>query len=186
MPWCLSGGPFDGHAPIPFRLMKTHDAVAPRIATIEAHDVRREGRAHHHTSRIGAAVAGAVLAIGLAACSPGASTVPLPSLGAVPSVDVSAAASVASQAALASLDQVDAAITANTSSTGLSADDANSLKQLTTGIRTSLQSGDTTSAKSAADNLATKVDSLAAKLNTDAGKQLKDALAALKTALASS
>jgi len=150
--------------------MKTHDAVAPRDAAIEAHDVRREGRAHHHPSRIGAAVA---------------STVPLPSLGAVPSVDVSAAASVASQAALATLDQVDAAITANTSSTGLSADDANSLKQLTAGIRTSLQSGDTTAAKSAVDNLGTKVDSLAAKLNTDAGKQLKDGVAALKAALAS-
>jgi hypothetical protein len=171
---------------LPFRLMKKHDAVAPRIATIKAHVVRREGRAHHHTSRIGAAVAGAALAIGLVACSPGASTVPLPSLGAVPSVDVSAAASVATQAALATLDQVDAAITANTSSTGLSADDANSLKQLTAGIRTSLQSGDTTSAKSAVDNLATKVDGLAAKLNTDAGKQLKDAVAALKAALASS
>jgi hypothetical protein len=161
--------------------MNTRSTVAPRTATIERHDVRREGRAVHPSSRI-AAVAGVALAIALAACTPGASSVPLPSL-ALPSVDASAAASFAAQAALAALDQIDAAITTNTTSTGLTADEASSLKQLSAGVRTALQTGDATAAKTAADNLSTKVDEFAAKLNTDAGKQLTAALAALKAAL---
>jgi hypothetical protein len=88
---------------------------------------------------------------------------------------------------MAALDQVDVAITANTSSTGLTADEASSLKQLTAGVRTALQSGDTTAAKTAVDNLSTKVDSFSAKLSsTDVGKQLTAAVAALKAALPAS
>jgi hypothetical protein len=131
----------------------------------------------------GSAVAAAIIA-GVIACSPAASSA-LPSL-AIPSVNASAAASVASQAALGALDQVDSAITANTTSTGLTADDANSLKQLTAGIRTALQSGDTASAKTALDNLATKVQGMASKLSGDPGKQLTDAIAALKAAMPTS
>jgi hypothetical protein len=164
--------------------MNTRSTVAPRIATIDQNDIRREGRAAQHRSRI-AGVAGVALAIALAACTPGASSVPLPSV-VLPSVDSSAVASFAAQAALAALDQIDAAITANTSATGLTADVANSLKQLSAGVRTALQTGDMTAAKTAVDSLSTKVDEFAAKLNTDAGKQLTAALAALKAALPAS
>jgi hypothetical protein len=164
--------------------MKTHDTVAPRIATIERHEVRREGRSAHRGSSIAAAVAGAALAIALAACNaPGPSGNPVGGSVALPSVDVSAAASAGAQAALAALDQVDTAITANQSAAGLTADDVSSLKQLTSALRTSLQSGDMTAAKAPLDNLSSKVDSFAAKLNTDAGKTLKDAITALKAAI---
>jgi hypothetical protein len=81
---------------------------------------------------------------------------------------------------------VDAAIDANQTAAGLTADDVSSLKALTAGIRTSLLTGDTTSAKTAIDNLSTKVDSFAAKLNTPEGAQLKAAIAALKAALPAS
>jgi hypothetical protein len=165
--------------------MKTHSTAAPRMADIARHTVRREGRTGLNGSRVASAVAGALVAIALAACSPGASAVPLPSV-ALPSIDASAAASIGAQAALAALDQVDAAITANQTSTGLTADEASSLKQLTAGIRTALQSGDTTAAKTAVDNLSTKVDGFAAKLSGDAGTQLKAAIAALKAALPAS
>jgi hypothetical protein len=165
--------------------MKTPEPVAPRTATTNRHDVRREGRADHRPARIAVAAAGAALAIAIAACTPGASVVPVGSL-AVPSVDVSAAASVASQAAIAALDQIDAAITANQTSTGLTADEASSLKQLSTGVRSALQTGDTAAARTAADNLSTKAGEFAAKLNTDAGKQLTAAIAALKAALPAS
>jgi hypothetical protein len=131
------------------------------------------------------ALTGFGVAIAIAACSPGASTVPLPSV-VVPSIDASAVASAGTQAALAALDQVDAAITANQTSGALTADDATSLKQLSSGIRTALQSGDMTAAKTAVDNLATKVDALASKLSGDAGTQLKAAITALKAAVASS
>jgi hypothetical protein len=146
--------------------MKTHSHVAPRSASI--------------------AVAGGLLAIVLAACSPGVGT-PLP-IGSqsLPSIDASAIASAAAGAALTALDQVDAAITANTSSTGLTADDASSLTQLTAGVRTALQSGDTTAARTAVDSLATKVDSFAAKLNNPTGQQLTAAIAALKALLPAS
>jgi len=136
---------------------------------------------------------GALVIVGtLAACSsPGSSGITVPSP--LPSVDASAlasaasaAASVAGQAALAALDQVDTAITANQSSGALTADDASSLTQLTSGLRTALQSGDMTSAKTALDNLSTKVDSFASKLNGDAGTQLKNAIAALKAAMPTS
>src|SRR5207253_2579274 len=65
---------------------------------------------------------GLALALVLGGCgSPAASA--LPSVT-VPSIDASAAASAGTQAAMTALDQVDAAITANTSATGLSSDDA--------------------------------------------------------------
>jgi hypothetical protein len=165
--------------------MNTRSTAAPRTATIKRDEVRCEGRTDHRRTRIAAAAAGAALAIAIAACTPAASVLPVGSL-AVPSVDVSAAASAASQAALAALDQIDAAITANTTSTGLTADDATSLKQLSTGVRSALQTGDLAAARTAVDNLSTKVDSFAAKLNTDAGTQLKAAIAALKAALPAS
>jgi hypothetical protein len=164
--------------------MNTHSTVAPRIATIERDDVRREGRNVNHRPRL-AAGAGALLALAMAACTPGASSVPLPSL-VVPSVDASVAASALSGAALTALDQVDGAITATQTAGGLTADEASSLTQLSAGVRTALQTGDTAAAKTAVDNLSTKVDSFAAKLNTDAGKQLTAALAALKAALPAS
>jgi hypothetical protein len=102
----------------------------------------------------------------------------------LPSINASAAASMGVQAALASLDQVDAAITANQSAAGLTADDVASLKQATAAIRTALQTGDTAATKTAADNLSTNADALASKLNGDAGTQLKAAITALKAALA--
>jgi hypothetical protein len=166
--------------------MNTHNAVAPRSATIDRDDARREGRANHRRSGLGAAAAGVVLALALGACSPGGSGTPLPINSIVPGVNPSAVASAAASAAMAALDQVDAAITANTSSTGLSADDASSLTQLTAGLRTSLQTGDTAAAKTAVDNLSTKVAALAAKLNTPTGQQLTAAIAALKAAMPTS
>ena len=165
--------------------MKTHDTVAPRTATNERDEVRREGWAAHRGSSIAAAFAGAALAIALAACNaPGPSGNPVGGSVTIPSVDVSAAASAGAQAALAVLDQVDAAITANQSSAGLTADDVSSLKQLTAALRTSLQYGDMTAAKTAVDNLSTKVDSFAAKLNNATGQQLTAAIAALRAAMA--
>ena len=94
-------------------------------------------------------------------------------------------ASAASAAAIAALDQVDTAIAANQTSGALTADEASSLKTLSTGIRTRLQTGDTTAARTAVDSLSTK-DSFAAKLNTDAGRQLTTAIAALTAALPAS
>jgi hypothetical protein len=165
--------------------MKTHTAVAPRHATIELDDDRREGRSTpNRFGRLAAAAAGACLAIAIAACGPAAT--PLPIASSLPSVNASALASAAAGAALAALDQVDAAITANQTSSGLTADDASSLKQLTAGVRTALQSGDMTAAKTALDNLSTKVDSLAAKLNNATGQQLTAAIAALKAAVPAS
>jgi hypothetical protein len=166
------------------RPMKTHD-VAPRVATIDRNGTRREGRPATCGLGAAAAAAGAALAIAIAACSPGASTLPIPSV-AVPSVNVSAGASAAPAAAIAALDQIDTAIAANQTSGALTADEASSLKTLSTGIRTSLQTGDTTAARTAVDSLGTKVDSFASKLNTDAGRQLTAAIAALKAALPSS
>ncbi|MEA2548475.1 MAG: hypothetical protein QOE42_1073 [Chloroflexota bacterium] len=101
-------------------------------------------------------------------------------------MNASALASAAAGAALAALDQVDTAITANTTASGLTADDATALKQLTTAARTALQTGDTTAARTAIDNLSTKVTSLASKLPADTGAQLTSALAALKAALPAS
>jgi hypothetical protein len=137
---------------------------------------------------LGAGVATlAIIAMGLGACSnPVGSAIPsvsIPASVAIPSVTVSAAASAAAQAAIAALDKVDTQITANQTASGLTADDANSLKQLTAGVRTALQTGDTAAAKTAVQNLSTKIDSLSAKLSGDNGKQMTDAITALKTAL---
>lgn len=184
----LSGSP---PTPPPYRpLMHTHRTVAPRTATIEPNETRREGRLAPRRMGVVAGIASSMIVLALGACSPSASTVPVGSLSlpsvVLPSVDVSAAASAASQAALAALDQVDAAITANTGSSGLTTDDATSLTQLTAALRTTLVSGDMTAAKTAIDGLATKVDGLASKLTGPAGQQLKDAIAALKAAVPAS
>ena len=169
--------------------MKTHSPVAPRNATIARDEVRREGRVVKHRSALAGAAAGVICAIALACTPAGSSPLPIGS-PVLPSINASAlasaaagAASAAARAALTALDQVDAAITANTSSTGLTADDAASLTTLTAGIRTALQTGDTTAAKAAVDNLKTKLDSLAAKLNNATGQQLTAAVTALKAAL---
>ena len=159
--------------------MNTHD-VAPRSTTIDRHGIRREGRPATHRFGAAAAAVSVALAIALAACSPGASALPTV---AVPSVDVSAGASLATGAAIAALDQVDAAITANETSGALTADDSKALQDLTTGIRTALTSGDTTAARTAIDNLSTKATELATKLDTPTGAQLKAAIEALKAAL---
>ena len=105
---------------------------------------------------------------------------------AVPSVDVSAGASLATGAAIAALDQIDAAIAANQSSDALTADDARALQDLSTGIRTAVVSGDTTAARTAVGTSSTKADEFAEQLNTPTGAQLKAAIEALKAALAAS
>lgn len=166
--------------------MKTYSPLAARVATIEQDDVRREGRTTNQRTRLGAVAAGVILAIALAACTPGSAT-PLPIGSAVlPSLNPSAVASAVAGVALAALDQVDAAITTNTTSTGLTADDASSLTQLTAGVRTALQSGDMTAARTAVTDLSAKVDGFAAKLTGPAGEQLKAAITALKAALPAS
>lgn len=164
--------------------MNTHN-LAPRLTTTDRNPIPREGRPATHRFGAAAAAAGVALAIAIAACSPSASGVPAGSL-AVPSVDVSAGASLATGAAIAALDQVDAAITANESSGALTADDAKALQDLATGIRTALMSGDTTAARTAVENLSTKADEFATKLNTPTGQQLKAAIEAFKAALPSS
>jgi hypothetical protein len=169
--------------------MNTTRTRAPRSAIIDPSADRRERRSITLRSRLVAAGASVGLAIALAACSPGASIQPVPSFAlpsALPSVNASALASAAAGAALTALDQVDAAITANTTASGLTADDASALKQLTTAARTALQTGDTAAARTAIDNLATKVTSLASKLPADTGAQLTSALTALKAALPAS
>jgi hypothetical protein len=174
--------------------MNKHRTVAPRNATIDRDQVRREGRAATtRRTRLAAAAAGAILAIAIGACSPGGAGTPIPISSALPNINPSAvasmaagAASAAAGAAVAALDQVDAAITANQTATGLTADDVAALKQLTAGVRTALQSGDMTGAKTAVDNLSTKVDSFAARLSNATGQQLTTALAALKAALPAS
>lgn len=166
--------------------MKTHSPVAPRVATIQTDVVRCEVRTSHRRSRLRAVAAGVIVAIAMAACTP-ASATPFPTGSSVlPSIDASAVASAAAGAALVALDQVDAAITANTTSAGLTADEASSLTQLTAGVRTALQSGDTTAARTAVDSLSTKVGGFASKLNTADGTRLTAAIAALKAALAAS
>jgi hypothetical protein len=163
--------------------MNMQRTVAPRSATLDHTTIRREGRTTNRRTGLTAAAAGALVALALAACSPGSSS-PLP-IGSpvLPSINASAIASAAAGAALAALDQVDAAIAANQTATGLTADDASALTQLTAGARTALQTGDATAAKTAVDNLGTKVAALAAKLNNATGQQLTVAIAALKAAL---
>ncbi len=166
------------------RPMNTHE-VAPRLATNDRNGIRREGRTVTHRFGAAAGAVGVALAIALAACSPSASGVPAGSL-AVPSVDVSAGASLATGAAIAALDQIDAAIAANEGSGALNADDVKAVQDLTAGIRTALTSGDTTAARTAVDNLSTKANELATKLDTPAGQQLEAAIEALKAALPAS
>jgi hypothetical protein len=167
--------------------MRTHSTVAPRTATRpEPLWSQREGRLVHRRIHRGAAAAiGLALAAAVTGCTPGASSVPAPSL-ALPSIDASAAASAVLQVELAALDEVDKAITANTTPTGLTTDEASQLQQLTATLRTKLQSGDVPSAKAAFDAVSAKVDELAAKLNSDSGKLLKDAVAALKALIPAS
>jgi hypothetical protein len=119
--------------------------------------VARHGRHRHlHPARLGFAGVCLALAGALAACSSGTATtgpggsVALPSVE-LPSNAASAVASAGTQAALSALDQVDSAIAANQTAAGLSADDVTALKTLTASIRTALQTGDTTSARSAID-----------------------------------
>ena len=163
--------------------MKTQHSLAPRGGILDLDDTRREGRAIHRTGF--AAAAGVVLAIALAACSPSASTAPIPSV-AIPSIDASAAASAATGAAMTALDQVDAAITANQTANALTADEASSLTQLSAGLLTALTSGDMTAARTALQNLTTNVDGFASTLTGPAGTQLTAAIAALKAAIPAS
>jgi hypothetical protein len=132
-----------------------------------------------------AAAAALLFAIAAAACGPAATPLPVGSQ-ALPSINASAIASAAAGAALSALDQVDTAIDANTTSAGLTADDASSLKQLTAAARTALQTGDTAAAKTAVDSLSTKVEGFAAKLNNATGQQLTSAIASLKAAMPAS
>ena len=132
-----------------------------------------------------AAAAAALLLAIAAACGPAATPLPIGS-PALPSINASAIASAAAGAALTALDQVDTAIDANTTTTGLTLDDASALKQLTAAARTALQTGDTAAAKTAVDNLSTKVEGFAAKLNNATGQQLTAAITALKAAMPAS
>ena len=131
-------------------------------------------------------VAGITLAAVLAACSgaSGSASIAVPSI-AIPSVNVSAAASAGAQIALSALDRVDAAIATNQTSGALSADNATSLKTLSGSVRTALQNGDMTAAKSAFDQLSTKATGVSAGLSGDSKKALDDAIAALKAAMGS-
>src|SRR4051794_33126513 len=104
---------------------------------------------------------------------------------AIPSVNVSAAASAGAQLGLRALDQVDAAISANETSGKLSAENATTLKNLSASVRTSLQSGDVSAAKTAVTDFSAKVDEFASGLSGDAGTKLRDAVAALKAAVGS-
>lgn len=167
-------------------------SVAPRAAArpdLDVPGIRREGRFLTMRRSLGAAVAAGAVVVSLGACSPSASSVPLPSvnLSALPSINASAIASAASGAALTALDSVDSAIAANQSSNALTADEASSLTQLSSSLRTALQSGDTSGIQTALTNLSTKVDSFASKLSASpAGKQLTDAITALKAAIPAS
>jgi hypothetical protein len=165
--------------------MNTQLPVAPRHATVEFEEARREGRRRRHRLITVAATGLIALSGALAACSnsPGSSGVALPS--SLPSVNASAVASVAADAALSALTQVDTAVASAQTSGTLTADDAKSLTDLTAGIRTALQSGDTAGAKTALTNLTTKADSMASKLTGDAGTAVKTAIDALKSAMAS-
>ncbi len=164
--------------------MKTQLVLAPRGGILDLDDNRPAPRITCYRTVLTAA-SGMVLALAIGACSPSASSVPLPSV-ALPSINASAVASAAAGAALTALDQVDAAITANQTSAALTADEATSLTQLSAGVRTALASGDTTAAQTAVTNLVAKVDSFASKLTGAAGTQLTAAIAALKAALPAS
>jgi hypothetical protein len=140
-------------------------------------------RGRHDRLRVGIVAAiGLSLAAVLSGCGSGALS--SGSL-AIPSVDVSAAASAGAQLGLRALDRVDAAISASETSGTLSADNATTLKNLSASIRTSLQGGDVSAAKTAFTDFAAKVDEFASALSGDAGTKLRDAVAALKAAVGS-
>ena len=185
----MSRTPLGGRPPRPALYgptMNTQSTVAPRIATTDNGSNRREGRLHHLRRGAATGVIGIAVAFALGACSPGSSapeSISLTSVGALPSVDASAVASMAADAALTALDQVDAAITASQTSGALSASDATTLQQLTAGLRTSLQTGTPSAAQTAFGSLSTKVDEVAATLPADASTQLKAAIDSLKAAL---
>jgi hypothetical protein len=162
--------------------MKTHNTVlSPQGADRDPDSRRRVGSSVQIRGRAaGAALAAVILFAAVAACSPAASSAPSIAL---PSINASAAASLGTQAALSALDDLDAAISANESSGGLTTDNATSLKSLSASIRTALETGDTTAAQTAVDQLSTQV---ASGLSGDTAKQLQDAVAALKAALAGS
>jgi hypothetical protein len=155
--------------------MKTQQHLAPRggILDLDPDRPRAVSRGTGRGRRL-AAGTGLVLAALLAACSPSPGGSGAASAVALPSIDASAAASAAAGAALSALDQVGAAITANQTSNKLTADEASSLTQLSTGVRTAL------------DNLSTKVDSFASKLTGADGTQLTSAITALKNAIPAS
>ena len=128
------------------------------------------------------AAAAVIVAAAVAACSSAA--LGSPSL-AIPSVNASAAASLGAQVALSALDRADTAIATAQTSGGLSAENATSLKSLSGSVRTALQSGDMTAAKSAFDQFSAKVNEVAPSLTGDSGKAVQDAVAAVKAALGS-
>jgi hypothetical protein len=162
--------------------MSTKHALSPQGVQRDPIVARRIAAPVHGPFRAAAAGIAAVVLVGVVAACSSAASAP-PSL-ALPSVNASAAASMGTQAALKALDDVDAAISANETSGGLTGDNASTLKSLSASIRTALQTGDTTSAKTAVDEASTKVSGMASSLSGDAGKQLQDAVAALKAALA--
>jgi hypothetical protein len=159
--------------------MNTSIAAAPRRSALRTRSVR---------TLTGATGLGLFLGA-LAACSPGASgapTLPAASGGILPSLNVSPIASAATQAALAALDQLQAAIGANASASGLSSDDANSLTQAISALKTAIQTGDQSQLKSALASLTSTADTLGPKLSGDAATQLRSLIDLLKAAQPSS
>jgi len=142
------------------------------------------------TSRLVAGTAGAtILLAALVACSPAAGTPSAPgaaaSGGILPSLNVSPLASAAAQGAVAALDALQAAVTANASASGLSADDANTVSGAIGALKSAIQTGDTTQIQAAASDLSPKLDSVSSKLNGTTGAQLKALIDAMKAAMPS-
>jgi hypothetical protein len=141
------------------------------------------------TARLMSGGAGVTLVLAaFVACSPatGATSSPAASAGGIlPSLNVSPLASAAAAGALAGLDALQAAITANASASGLSADDANTVSQAIGALKTAIQTGDTTQIQAAATDLSTKLDSVTSKLNGTTGTQLKALIDAMKAAMPS-
>ena len=143
--------------------------------------IRPSGTLARSRRRAALAAAGALtIAAVLAGCSSTGSA----SL-AVPSVNASAAASLGAQVALTALDRVDTAIASAQTSGGLSAENATTLKNLSASVRTALQSGDMTAAKSAFDQFSAKATEVTSGMSGDSAKAVQDAIAAVKAALGS-
>jgi hypothetical protein len=121
----------------------------------------------------------AAVAVGCSSTASGSASL------AVPSINASAAASLGAQVALAALDRADTAIASAQTSGGLSAENATTLKNLSASVRTALQSGDMTAAKSAFDQFSAKATELSSGMSGDTGKAVQDAIAAVKAALGS-